>query len=54
MTLDVKDKMLEEIDEELRAIDVRLKEVLFKTDVLLKELKDESEAAEEVVEEDTP
>jgi hypothetical protein len=52
MALKVKDKMLEEIDEELRAIDARLKDVLSKTDVLLKEWKDETEAVEEVVEED--
>ena len=43
-TVNAKDKMLDEIDEELRAIDVRLKEVLSKTDDLLKEFKEEPEA----------
>jgi hypothetical protein len=44
MERDGKDALIEDIDKELRAIDARLKKVISKTDVLLKE---SSETADE-------
>jgi hypothetical protein len=43
---DVLDVFIEEIDKELRTINARLKEVLSKTDALLKESADETNEAE--------
>jgi hypothetical protein len=41
-----KDLLIEEIDRELREIDVRLKKVLSKTDALLKESTEETKETE--------
>jgi hypothetical protein len=41
-----KDELIEEIDKELRAIGKRLRQVLSKTDALLKESANEPEVAE--------
>ena len=42
-----KDELIEEIDKELRQIDVRLKKVLSKTDALLKESTEDTKDTEE-------
>jgi len=42
-----KDVLIEEIDKELRTIDAKLKKVISKTDVLLKETSSQTEEAED-------
>jgi hypothetical protein len=43
-----KDVFIEEIDNDLRAIDARLKEVLSKTDLLLEESRNETRETEKI------
>lgn len=46
MEPDRKDALIEEIDKELRAINVKLKKTLSKTDAVLKECTNETKEAE--------
>ena len=47
MEPDGKDTMIEEIDKELRVINVKLKKTLSKTEAVLKECTNETEETEE-------
>ncbi|MDY6988220.1 MAG: hypothetical protein SWQ30_09205 [Thermodesulfobacteriota bacterium] len=48
-----KDRFIEEVDQELRSIDARLKKVLSQADQLLQEHSKDTEAIEESPEEET-